>query len=192
MPSDFDVEEIELLLYADNESSLYPMKKAIIANAKKRIEAGTYNAELGIKGWLYWVDKAAQQYCKEFGCAIKQTFPLSSRREVAKEISEREYAAIIAGDYGALKVGAARTPATPRKATQAQLKSAAKYHTQYKGPTDRTGSRIIVKTLSTGKSKTVPYDYAARDAHESALRVATGSKAALQGVEDGKGGKYWG
>jgi hypothetical protein len=80
----------------------------------------------------------------------------------------------------------------PRKATQAQLKAAAKYHTQYKGPTDSTGSRIIVKTLSTGKNKIVPYDYAARDAHESALRVATGSKAALQGVDDGKGGKYWG
>jgi hypothetical protein len=72
------------------------------------------------------------------------------------------------------------------------MKAAAKYHTQYKGPTDRTGSRIIVKTLSTGKNKIVPYDYAARDPHESALRVATGSKVALRSADDGKGGKYWG
>lgn len=46
-------------------------------------------------------------------------------------------------------------------------------YTRYLGPTNHRGSRIKV-TLG-GRSKTVPYDYSASDAHESAIREALGS-----------------
>lgn len=76
---------------------------------------------------------------------------------------------------------------------KSKLKSqGAKYHTSYAGPTDTKGSRIIVLTVATGKRKIVPYDYAARDAHQAALETVAGSAAAnLMRIDDGGSGYYW-
>jgi hypothetical protein len=183
-PESFHAEQVELVLYADNESELYPQKKRIIALMKERIEKGQYDPNLAIVGWLHWVDEAAKRYVKEFKVDMVRTFPIQCRRDAAKEIAEREYEAIKSGEYGALAVKPGTKSSDP--------KVGAKYHTKYEGPTNSRGSRIVVKTLSTGKHKGIPYDHAARDAHESAVREVMGSSTAkLQEHSDGKGGKYW-
>ena len=187
MTESFHTEQVELVLYADNESALYPQKKRIIANMKERIEKGTYDPELAVVGWQHWVDEAAKRYVKEFKVDMVKTFPIQCRRAAAKEIAEREAEAIKSGEYGALEVKAGTAPKT-----KASAKVGAKYHTKYMGPTDTRGSRIVVKTLSTGKHKSIPYDHSARDAHESALRSAIANTTVkLTGHDDGKGGKWW-
>lgn len=103
-----------------------------------------------------------------------------------KHHSERH----LSGGIMAVEIVPSSKASKPRKPSSSP-KSKAKYRTRYQGPTDTTGSRIIVTILSTGKSKAVPYDYAAVDAHESALREVTGSKAALRRVDDGDSGYYW-
>jgi hypothetical protein len=183
MPESFHAEQVELVLYADNESELYPQKKAIIAAMKARIEKGQYDPELAVTGWLHWVDEAAKRYVKEFKVDMVRTFPIQCRRDAAKEIAEREYEAIKSGEYGALAMKPGTKSSDP--------KVGAKYHTKYEGPTNSRGSRIVVKTLATAKHKGIPYDHAARDAHESAVREATGITSGLIGHDDGKGGKYW-
>lgn len=199
MAEDFHAEQEELVLYAENESDLYPMFKTIIKQMTQRIEQGKYDPELAIKGWQHWIDKAAAKYVKEFGVEMSRTFPAGTRKAAAKEVAEREYSLIMSGEYGPVKIAgkpavASRRPAKvapPKKPTQVELKSGAKYHTKYSGPTDTRGSRIIVTTLATGKRKTVSYDYAARDAHEAAMREATGATAVFEKIDDGKQGYYW-
>jgi hypothetical protein len=99
----YQAEKVELALYIDNESALYPQKQAIIANMKRKIERGEYDAQMAIKGWLHWVNAGAARYCKEFRCEIIRTFPISVRTTVAAEVAEREYEAIKSGEYGPLK-----------------------------------------------------------------------------------------
>lgn len=101
--NDFEPEKSELLLYLDNESSIYNQKKAIIENMKRKIGQGRYSPEAAVKGWLYWVDAGARQYCKENRCDLRMTFPLPLRREVAKEVAIREKELIDNGEYGAVK-----------------------------------------------------------------------------------------
>lgn len=45
-----------------------------------------------------------------------------------------------------------------------------KVRTRYVGPTDTTGSKIVVKV--NGRQRSVPYDYAANDVHLSAAITA--------------------
>jgi len=185
----WNAERTELILYADNESSLYGQKKAIIANLKLKIEKGQYSKDLAPTLWKHWLDEAAKKYCKEFSVDIVRTFPVHVRQAAALELAEREYEAIMSGEYGAVVKPAAK--AAGAKVSLAEFKSKAKYHTKYEGPTNSRGARIVVKTLSTGKSKGVPYDHAARDAHESALHEVTGSKGAVHSMDDGRSGRYW-
>lgn len=100
---DFEPEKTELLLYIDNESSIYNQKKAIIENMKRKIGQGKYSPEAAVKGWLYWVDAGARQYCKENRCDLRATFPLPLRTAVAKEVSIREKELIDNGEYGPVK-----------------------------------------------------------------------------------------
>ncbi len=199
MAEDYHAEQVELVLYAENEAELYPMFKTIVKQMTQRIEQGKYDAELAIKGWQHWIDKAATRYVKEFHVDMSRTFPAATRRAAAKEVAEREHSLILSGEYGPVNIVGKPAIASkrqakvaaPKKPTQSELKAGAKFHTKYEGPTDTRGSRIIVTTLGTGKRKTVPYDYAARDAHEAAMREATGSKGAFQRVDDGRNGYFW-
>jgi hypothetical protein len=113
----YHVEKTELALYIENEGSLYPMKKTIIANMKRKIEQDKYDANLAVKGWLYWVNRGAVQYCKEFRVELIRCFPMAVRLAVAKDISEAEYAAIKAGEYGELKMKAKKPAAKTIKKT---------------------------------------------------------------------------
>lgn len=76
----------ELDLYAENESSLYNQKKAILANIARKKKSGKYNHALAPKLWMYWVTAAAHAYNKEFGGS---SFNKNTRMALAKELAER-------------------------------------------------------------------------------------------------------
>lgn len=74
----------ELELYADNESSLYPMKQAIAQNLAKKAAKGTYDASKGAVAWGHWYEAAAKKYCREFGGTWSHVFSAATRRLAAK------------------------------------------------------------------------------------------------------------
>lgn len=92
----------ELNLYAENEVKLYPQFKSIIANIKRKIKAGKYDASKAPKLWLYWYDAAAKMYCKEYGGEVRTMFPKHKREWTAKERAKDEYAKIMDGEYAAI------------------------------------------------------------------------------------------
>jgi len=100
----------ELRLFADNESTLYRQKLAIVENLKKKKRAGRYDAALAPKLWLYWVDAAAKQYSKEFsdGRDWATMFNKPTREFVAAEIAIDEKKRIDAGKYEPLSPSAQR------------------------------------------------------------------------------------
>jgi hypothetical protein len=94
----------ELDLYAENESALYGQFKSIIANVKRKIESGKYDAAKAPKLWGYWYEAAARRYVKEFGGEVRTAFPASLRGQLAKERAKDEYQKIMGGEYGAVVV----------------------------------------------------------------------------------------
>jgi hypothetical protein len=48
------------------------------------------------------------------------------------------------------------------------------YKTRYNSPTDRKGSTITVKCVTTGCSRTVPFDHAAQNANRAAIQTIHG------------------
>ena len=89
----------ELDLYAENTSELYGQFKSIIANVKRRIKAGTYDAARAPQIWLYWYDAAAKRYVKEFGGDVRTMFPRTMRVKLAKERAKEEHDKIKRGEY---------------------------------------------------------------------------------------------
>ena len=51
----------ELELMMENESSLYPMKQAILANLQKKVDKGKYDPRQASKAWSYWVERRARE-----------------------------------------------------------------------------------------------------------------------------------
>lgn len=98
---DFSSEAHELLLYLDNDEPLYRRKKEFLKNVYTKMKRGTYNPTLGCKLWMYYVEDSAKKYEKEFlnPGEWHQVFPPAVRREVAKELEERERRMIESGEY---------------------------------------------------------------------------------------------
>lgn len=86
---------VELILFAENTSSLYPQFKSIIKNISRKIEKGTYRPDLAPVLWQYWTDAAARQYQKEFG----HWFQPAVRKEAAAYLAMSEYNNIVRGEY---------------------------------------------------------------------------------------------
>jgi hypothetical protein len=118
----YHAEQVELALYVENEGDLYPQKKAIIENMKRKVERGEYDPKLAVKGWLHWVNAGAAKYCKEFHCEVIRTFPIAVRTAVAQDVADETYEAIKRGEYGALT----KTAAKPAKPSKKSPKKAAK------------------------------------------------------------------
>lgn len=82
----------ELFLYASNNQSLYTMYvQPIIKNFRRKVNKGTFNAELAPKAFDSCVKDAAMQYCKEFGSpnqAYHEMFNAATRRETARMMYE--------------------------------------------------------------------------------------------------------
>lgn len=89
----------ELILYADNDSHLYRQKDAFLSNMYRKMKSGRYNPELGRKLWMYYVDRAAKQYAKEFGGTWNKLFPRSERLKAASVLESRERRSLESGEY---------------------------------------------------------------------------------------------
>ena len=100
-PEDFSSEAEELLLFLDNDEPLYRRKKEFLKNVYTKMKRGTYSPALARKLWMYYVEEAAKKYEKEFlnPGEWHQVFPPAVRREVAKELEERERRMIESGEY---------------------------------------------------------------------------------------------
>lgn len=78
----------ELVLYADNESKLYPKKKMIQANLKKKKDAGKYDKKLAVVLWEYFAEDAARMYAKDITLDAKmwsKLFPPGVRKRAAEK-----------------------------------------------------------------------------------------------------------
>ena len=122
----YHAEKVELALYIDNDGGLYPQKKSIIENMKRKVERGQYDSILAVKGWLYWVNAGAAKYCKEFHCDIIRTFPIAVRTAVARDVASETYEAIKRGEYGPLKRTAVKK--TAKKTAKKVAKKTARRH----------------------------------------------------------------
>ena len=102
-PNDDDLssEALELLLFLDNDEPLYRRKREFLKNVYTKMKRGTYNPTLAIKLWMYYVEEAAKKYEKEYLSRGEwsKVFPPPVRREVAKELEERERQMIERGEY---------------------------------------------------------------------------------------------
>lgn len=63
--------------------------------------------------------------------------------------------------------------------------------TRFYGPTNHRGARIYVTTSGMGR-RVIAYDYAARCAHESAIREVFGPSAVIERDFDGGNGRGYG
>ena len=87
-----ETEAHELALYAVNDGTLYRQRaQPIMANLRKKIRKGTYDATKAIKLWCYLADAAAQAYTKESGSGGLNgsygVFSKADRALAAKEIA---------------------------------------------------------------------------------------------------------
>ena len=100
-PDELSSEAQELLFFLDNDEPLYRRKFDFLKNAYTKMKRGTYNRELARKLWMYYVEDAAKKYEKEFlnPGEWSRVFPPTVRREVAKELEERERVSIERGEY---------------------------------------------------------------------------------------------
>jgi hypothetical protein len=89
----------ELVLSADNEGSIYHLKKAILANLGKKVTKGTYDTAKAPKAWQPFVDRAAKLYAEGFGSAI---FDAPTRRLAARMIAVQEGNMLKRGEYSDL------------------------------------------------------------------------------------------
>ena len=98
---DMSSEATELLLYLDNDEPLYRRKKEFLKNVYTKMKRGTYSPALARKLWMYYVEEAAKKYEKEYlnPGEWHKVFPPAVRREVAKELEERERRMIESGEY---------------------------------------------------------------------------------------------
>ena len=122
----YHAEQVELALYVENEGDLYPQKKAIIENMKRKVERGEYDPKLAVKGWLHWVNAGAAKYCKEFHCEVIRTFPIAVRTAVAQDVADETYEAIKRGEYGALAKAAGAKKTAKRQSAKSPKKSTKK------------------------------------------------------------------
>lgn len=79
----------DLILFADNDGDLYRQSYTpIVANLKKKMAKGKFDAAKSVTLWKYHADRAAQKYTKEFGGRGPHgsygTFSPDDRRAAAK------------------------------------------------------------------------------------------------------------
>jgi hypothetical protein len=96
----------ELLLFMENEDSIFNQKESIIKNIMRKKKRGVYDPSLAPKLWLYWVDNGAVAYVKKGGINTpgKKYFPIELRRALAEQIAKSEEKMIEDGDYSSIKV----------------------------------------------------------------------------------------
>jgi hypothetical protein len=81
----------ELDLYLENTSELYNQKLSILTNIRRRLDKGTFDVSKVYKLWMYWVDRGARMYVKEFGIPGQKVsdlgFNKATRTALARELA---------------------------------------------------------------------------------------------------------
>lgn len=82
----------ELILFADNESSIYNQRVSIHKNLLKKIKAGKYSDTKAAKLWGYWFEAAAKAYAKQNATPGEwsRIFSPATRRLAARTYASRE------------------------------------------------------------------------------------------------------
>lgn len=87
-----DIEQAELKLYIDNDSTLYHSQTVpIMKNLERKMAKGIYDKTKAEKLWMYLVDRGAKKYTKEFDAPDAKwhnVFSMADRRAAAKELNE--------------------------------------------------------------------------------------------------------
>lgn len=96
--SNMSTEARELLLFIENDASLYEKSKPLIARLKKLKQVEKYS-------WMMWVGivrEGALKYCKAHADAkqCNQIFPISVQDEVSKALFEHYKGEVDLGNYG--------------------------------------------------------------------------------------------
>jgi len=63
----YGIEERELESYCDNTYAIYRHLQVVRKNLQRKVDKGTYDPKLAIKGFMHPVDAGAKSYCKEHG-----------------------------------------------------------------------------------------------------------------------------
>ena len=95
-------EATELELYAENESSIYPLRQTIERSLVKKILQGVYDKRKAPQAYSYWIEEAAKRYVREFGTADQPwhvLFPADVRREVAESLTKSFESEWKSGNY---------------------------------------------------------------------------------------------
>jgi hypothetical protein len=78
----------ELYLFITNDSNLNrQMIQSLIKNYRKKLQKGSYDEELAIKGFMNVVNAGIKAYAKEFSVGERMKVSKSDRQEVAKKLS---------------------------------------------------------------------------------------------------------
>ncbi len=82
----------ELILFADNESSIYNQRVSIHKNLLRKIKKGQYSDTKAAKLWGYWFEAAAKAYAKQNATPAdwSRIFSSSTRRLAARSYASRE------------------------------------------------------------------------------------------------------
>jgi len=82
----------ELILFADNESSIYNQRVSIHKNLLRKIKKGQYSDTKAAKLWGYWFEAAAKSYAKQNATPAdwSRIFSPSTRRLAARSYASRE------------------------------------------------------------------------------------------------------
>lgn len=79
----------ELVLYIENDVDLYRQQiQPIIANLRKKVKKGVYDADKAVKLWKYLADAGAKKYTQEFGTQGDFIFSPATREAVAVELRD--------------------------------------------------------------------------------------------------------
>lgn len=91
----------KLELYINNDGQLYKDKKSYIKNLMTKIGQGKYDFNRSIDLWMFYIEKGAKKYAKEFsiGSDWSITFPKPLRRELARKFAKDFYDEMKEGEY---------------------------------------------------------------------------------------------
>lgn len=97
----FSHEARELVLFIDNNYELNRQKDAFLSNVHTKMKRGVYDPTAAVKLWMYYVERGAKAYAKEFsiGTDWARMFPPAVRREVAKHYEAKERGEIERGEH---------------------------------------------------------------------------------------------
>lgn len=112
----------ELILFADNESSIYPQRVAIHKNLLRKIKAGKYSDTKAAKLWGYWFETAAKSYARQMANPSdwNRIFSAATRRLAARTYASREGRILRAAARGETDDYVYKNPKKRRKMTSGE------------------------------------------------------------------------